>query len=103
MGIREKRKESNVSSKSLMKSLTSPLSSLTNVSNFQKQLLAKQFPLVMSALWNGADKLGPNDTIEPVINQGTLGIGFIGLAECLIAPIGKHHGESDEAQALGLK
>ena len=53
----------------------------------------------MSALWNGADKLGPNDTIEPVINQGTLGIGFIGLAECLIALIGKHHGESDEAQA----
>ncbi len=71
--------------------------------NFQKTALAKQFPLVMSALWNGADKLGPNDTIEPVINQGTLGIGFIGLAECLIALIGKHHGESDEAQALGLK
>lgn len=45
----------------------------------------------------------PNDTIEKVINQGTLGIGFIGLAETLIALIGKHHGESDEAQELGLK
>lgn len=71
--------------------------------NFQKTALAKQFPLVMSALWNGADALRPNDTIESVINQGTLGIGFIGLAECLIALIGKHHGESEEAQALGLR
>ena len=71
--------------------------------NFQKTALAKQFPLVMGALWNGADALGPNDTIESVINQGTLGIGFIGLAECLIALIGKHHGESEEAQALGLR
>lgn len=71
--------------------------------NFQKTALAKQFPLVMSALWNGADALAPNDTIESVINQGTLGIGFIGLAECLIALIGKHHGESEEAQALGLR
>ena len=71
--------------------------------NFQKTALAKQFPLVMNVLWNGADKLKPTDTIESVINQGTLGIGFIGLAECLIALVGKHHGESDEAQQLGLK
>ncbi len=71
--------------------------------NFQKTALAKQFPLVMSSLWNGAEGLGPNDTIESVINQGTLGIGFIGLAECLIALLGKHHGESEEAQALGLR
>lgn len=71
--------------------------------NFQKTALTKQFPLVMSALWNGSENLGPNDTIESVINQGTLGIGFIGLAECLIALVGKHHGESDEAQQLGLR
>ena len=70
---------------------------------FQKTALAKQFPLVMSTLWNGAEGLGPNDTIESVINQGTLGIGFIGLAECLIALTGKHHGESEEAQKLGLR
>lgn len=70
---------------------------------FQKTALAKQFPLVMSTLWTGADKLGPNETIESVINQGTLGIGFIGLAECLIALTGKHHGESEEAQQLGLR
>lgn len=70
---------------------------------FQKTALAKQFPLVMSCLWNGADKLKPTDTIAAVINQGTLGIGFIGLAECLIALTGKHHGESDSSQRLGLK
>ena len=70
---------------------------------FQATALAKQFPLVMTRLWNGADALGPNDRVEPVLNQGTLGIGFIGLAEALIALTGKHHGESEEAQALGLK
>ena len=70
---------------------------------FQKTAYVKQFPLLMKSLWIGADKLGPNETIESVINQGTLGIGFIGLAECLVALIGKHHGESDEAQELGLK
>lgn len=71
--------------------------------NFQKTALAKQFPLVMSRLWNGAQRLQPTDTIASVINQGTLGIGFIGLAECLIALTGKHHGESAASQALGLK
>ncbi len=70
---------------------------------FQKTALVKQFPLLMSRLWNGAEKLGPNDTIESVINQGTLGIGFIGLAECLVALTGKHHGESAESQRLGLR
>ena len=57
----------------------------------------------MSKLWNGSSELKPNDTIESVINQGTLGIGFIGLAECLVALTGKHHGESEESQKLGIK
>ncbi|MBR5803183.1 MAG: anaerobic ribonucleoside triphosphate reductase [Bacteroidaceae bacterium] len=70
---------------------------------FQKTAYAKQFPLLMSSLWLGCENLGANDTIAPVINQGTLGIGFIGLAECLKALIGKHHGESDDAQQLGLR
>ena len=70
---------------------------------FQKTAFVKQFPLLMKSLWLGADKLSPDDTIESVINPGTLGIGFIGLAECLVALIGKHHGESEEAQQLGLK
>ena len=71
--------------------------------NFQKTALKKQFPLLMGALWLDSEKLGENDTIEPVINHGTLGIGFIGLAETLIALTGKHHGESQEAQELGLR
>ncbi len=71
--------------------------------NFQKTALAKQFPLLMSKLWIGGEKLGPTDTIESVINQGTLGIGFIGLAECLVALTGKHHGESEHSQELGLR
>lgn len=70
---------------------------------FQKTARVKQFPLLMSSLWLGSEKLGPDDTIENVINQGTLGIGFIGLAECLVALTGKHHGEDDDAQKLGLR
>lgn len=70
---------------------------------FQKTAYAKQFPLLMSSLWLGCDKLGSADTIAPVVDQGTLGIGFIGLAECLVALTGKHHGESDDAQQLGLR
>lgn len=70
---------------------------------FQKTALAKQFPLVMSRLWEGSENIEKGGTIESVMNQGTLGMGFIGLAECLIALVGKHHGESDEAQTLGLR
>lgn len=70
---------------------------------FQKTAMAKQFPLLMKYLWVGAEKLKPEESIESVINHGTLGIGFIGLAECLVALIGHHHGESEEAQELGLK
>ena len=71
--------------------------------DFQKTAMAKQFPLLMRSLWSGAEELSPDETIEKVINQGTLSIGFIGLAECLKALVGAHHGESDEAQQLGLR
>ena len=103
MGIREKEERIERFFEKLDEVLDITAQQLDERFNFQKTALAKQFPLVMSALWNGADKLGPNDTIAAGTTQGTLGIGFIGLAECLIALIGKHHGESDEAQALGLK
>lgn len=64
----------------------------------------KNFPFLMGqGIWMGSDKLGPEDELRDVIRQGTLTLGFIGLAECLKALIGKHHGESDEAQQLGLK
>ena len=71
--------------------------------NFQKTTFAKQFPLLMTMLWTGCENLRPDDTIASVINQGTLGIGFIGLAEALVALTGKHHGEDAAAQALGLR
>ncbi|MDD2961742.1 MAG: anaerobic ribonucleoside triphosphate reductase [Muribaculaceae bacterium] len=71
--------------------------------NFQKTALVKQFPLLMSKLWKGCDNLKSTDTVESVINQGTLGIGFIGLAECLVALTGKHHGENNESQKLGIR
>lgn len=70
---------------------------------FQCTAMAKQFPLLMSGMWVGSENLKPEDEVRPVLKHGTLGVGFIGLAECLIALIGKHHGESDEAQQLGLK
>lgn len=70
---------------------------------FQCTAMAKQFPLLMSGMWVGSEDLQPEDEVRPVLKHGTLGVGFIGLAECLIALVGKHHGESDKAQALGLK
>ena len=70
---------------------------------FQCTAIAKQFPLLMAGMWIDSEKLGPNDSVEPVLKHGTLGIGFIGLAECLTALIGKNHAESDEAQKLGLE
>lgn len=70
---------------------------------FQGTAIAKQFPLLMSGMWLDSDKLKPEDTVEDVLKHGTLSIGFIGLAECLIALTGKHHGESDESQKLGIE
>lgn len=70
---------------------------------FQKTALKKQFPLLMSGMWNGSEKLKQEDQIgDEVLNQGTLGIGFIGLAETLVALTGKHHGESEKSQEYGL-
>ncbi|MEF9992709.1 MAG: anaerobic ribonucleoside triphosphate reductase [Peptostreptococcaceae bacterium] len=64
----------------------------------------KNFPFLMGQnIWKESENLEPNDTLREVIKQGTLTVGFIGLAECLIALIGKHHGESESAQQLGLK
>lgn len=64
----------------------------------------KNFPFLMGqGIWRGSDKLNYEDKLEEVIKQGTLTLGFIGLAECLIALTGKHHGESEESQELGLK
>ena len=63
----------------------------------------KNFPFLMGqGVWLDSEKLGPDDTVAEVLKHGTLTVGFIGLAECLKALIGSHHGESKEAQNLGL-
>ncbi|OPJ54667.1 anaerobic ribonucleoside triphosphate reductase [Alkalithermobacter paradoxus] len=64
----------------------------------------KNFPFLMGqGVWMDSDKLSHDDEIRKVIKHGTLTVGFIGLAECLKALIGKHHGECEEAQKLGLE
>ena len=103
MGIEDKKQRIDMFFAKLDNILDITAKQLDERFQFQKTAMAKQFPLLMKYLWVGADKLKPEETIESVINHGTLGIGFIGLAECLKAIIGKHHGESEEAQELGLK
>ena len=63
----------------------------------------RNYPFLMGQrVWIDSEKIGSDDEIAEVLKHGTLSMGFIGLAECLQALIGKHHGESEEAQALGL-
>ena len=62
------------------------------------------YPFLMGqGVWLGSEKLGPHDDIRAILKHGTLTVGFIGLAEALVALTGKHHGESEESQKLGLK
>ena len=64
----------------------------------------RNYPFLMGeGVWIDSERLGPDDTVGEVLKHGTLTLGFIGLAETLKALIGKHHGESDEAQNLGLE
>lgn len=77
---------------------------LTKRFKFQCTKHVYNYPFLMGqGLWKGSEKLGPNDTVEEILGEGSLSIGFIGLAECLTALIGEHHGQSDRAQELGLK
>lgn len=62
------------------------------------------FPFLMGqGVWMDSEKLKPTDKIKDVLKHASYSIGFCGLAECLVALIGKHHGQSDDAQQLGLK
>lgn len=71
---------------------------------FQANMLVRNFPFLMGqGNWLDSEKLGMDDKLESVIKHGTLSIGFIGLAETLVAMTGHHHGESDEMQAKGLE
>ena len=70
----------------------------------QAQKRVKNYPFLMGqGIWIDSDKLGPNDCVGEILIHGTLSMGFIGLAECLKALIGEHHGESARAQELGLR
>ncbi|MCR5084329.1 MAG: anaerobic ribonucleoside triphosphate reductase [Succinivibrionaceae bacterium] len=62
------------------------------------------YPFLMGqGIWIDSDRLDPNDKIRDIIKHGSLSTGFIGLAECLVALVGKHHGESEEARKLGYE
>ena len=70
---------------------------------FQANQHVRNFPFLMGqGNWFGSEKLGWNDTLRDVIKHGTLSIGFIGLAETLVAMVGKHHAEDEDARELGL-
>lgn len=69
----------------------------------QASRLVRNFPFLMGeGVWMDSDKLGPDDEVGEVLKHGTLSIGFCGLAECLVALTGHHHGEDRDAQELGL-
>ncbi len=70
----------------------------------QCQKRVRNFPFLMGqGIWIDSDKLAPDDTVGEILKHGTLSVGFIGLAECLKALIGAHHGESGEARELGIE
>ena len=70
----------------------------------QSQKKVRNYPFLMGqGIWIDSDKLNLDDTVGEVLKHGTLTVGFIGLAECLVALTGKHHGESEKSQELGLK
>ena len=64
----------------------------------------KNYPFLMGqGIWIDSEKLNINDQVGEVLKNGTLSVGFIGLAETLVALTGKHHGESEESRKLGLE
>lgn len=80
------------------------ISQLLDRFKIQGEKTVRNYPFLMGqGIWLDSDKLGIDDKVREVLKHGTLTIGFIGLAECLKALIGKHHGESADAQNLGLE
>lgn len=87
----------------LDRKITLVIQQLTERFKIQASKKVKNYPFLMGqGIWMDSDKLGPNDSIGEVLKHGTLTMGFIGLAECLKALIGSHHGETREAGNLGL-
>lgn len=88
----------------LDRKLTLCMEQLMERYKIQASKKVKNYPFLMGqGIWLDSDKLKPNDSVAEVLKHGTLTVGFIGLAECLKALIGVHHGESKEAQSLGLE
>ena len=88
----------------LRKMLDKTMMQLLDRYEIQASRIARNFPFLMGeGVWMDSDKLGPDDEVREVLKHGTLSIGFCGLAECLVALTGEHHGESQSAQKLGLK
>ena len=80
------------------------ISQLMERGGIQSGKRIKNFPFLMGqGVWLESENLDWDDTLEEVVKHGTFSIGFIGLAECLVALIGEHHGESEAAQELGLE
>ena len=87
----------------LDKVLNSVLDQLLTRLAYQANKKVKHFPFLMGqGIWQGSDALSLDDSVSSILNQGTLSIGFIGLAECLKAMLGYHHGENVDAQRIGL-
>lgn len=72
--------------------------------HYQGEKLAEDFTFLMQqGVWRGSDELAPRDKLHEILKQGTLSIGFIGLAEALVQLTGTHHGESEESRQLGMR
>ena len=72
--------------------------------HIQSQKKVYNYPFLMGqGVWLDSDKLQWNDEVAEVLKHGTLSVGFIGLAETLVALTGEHHGQSQRSQRLGLE
>ena len=90
--------------KELDKTINIVIAQLLERFEIQASKKVKNFPFLMGqGIWIDSDKLGSEDEIREVLKHGTLSMGFIGLAECLKALIGQHHGESEDAQRIGIE
>lgn len=90
--------------KLLDKMLDATMQQLLDRYKIQASRVVRNFPFLMGeGVWMDSDGLSPDDAVGEVLKHGTLSIGFCGLAECLVALNGKHHGEDEFSQELGLR
>lgn len=102
-GIEDTNEKKKEFLKALQKCIDAAAEQLYDRYVFQCTAVKKQFPMLMSGMWLGSHNLKSDDSVESVLKHGTLGIGFIGLAETLIALTGHHHGEDEKSQELGIE